>query len=214
MLELIKQKQEQLRINRDRLNYILGTRNTLLEEKNQKDKNLVDLKHMVEVYGKVTLLLQGASESARQSIVSRIEKIVTEALREIMTKEKLSFKVIFESKRGASEVKFEIFDEVIKQELSLLHSFGGGIKDVVSTLLRVTVLELDRARSQGPIILDETNPHISAEYQENFGRFLRVLSEKLERQIILVTQRVELVSQAHKIFQIAKKDGKSFIEEN
>ena len=212
MLELINEKKRELLFVRDKLNYLLGTQNTLKEERKQKSESLEKAKHMIDVYSKVVLLLQGASENARHSIVSRIEKIVTEALHEIIPNENLSFKVIFESKRGASEVTFKLFDETIKQELNVMYSYGGGIKDIISTVLRIVVIELDRTKCEGPIILDETGKNVSVEYQENFGRFLRILSEKLGKQIILITHEDNIVTQAHKVFQIAKKDGKSYIE--
>ena len=211
MLVLIERKKNEVRILRDRLSYLSGIRNTLQEEKLQKEKQKEKAAHMIDIYLKVTSLLQNASEKARNSIVSRIEKIVSEALREIIPEEKLSFKVVFENKRGTSEVKFKIFDENIKQELNVMHAFGGGIKDIISTVLRIVVLELDRTGNFGPIILDETCSQISVEYQENFGKFLRILSEKLGRQIILVTHEENIVSQANKIFQIEKIDGKSRI---
>lgn len=213
MFEEIKSLKSKLRIKRDELNMKLGKRNMLFTEIEKKKELLKTWDFDIDIYSKVVALLQNVSEHVRLSIVAKLENIITEALQEIYADKLLKFIISFDNKQGGVTVKFKVYDDTTKQELNVLYAFGGGIKDIISTVLRVVVLEMDSVSRNSPIILDETGKGISAEYQGRFGKFLRVLSDRLNRQIILITHQQEtIIPYANCVFKIGQREGKSYIE--
>ena len=213
MFEEIKSLKSRLRIRQDECNMKLGKRNMLLAELTKKKELISTCEVDIDVYTKVVALLQNVSEHVRLGIVSKLENIVTEALQEIYPDKLLKFIISFDSSKSGVSVKFKVYDDINKQELNVLYAFGGGIKDIISTVLRVVVLELDGSSKNSSIILDETGKGISSEYQERFGKFLRVLSDRLNRQIILITHQQEtIIPYANQVFKISQREGKSYIE--
>ena len=211
MFEQLELLQASIQAKKDKLNFQLGKRNSIQQDIVKKKEHIIELNTDTDVYSKVGVLLQNVSEFVRISIVSKLETIVTEALQEIYQDRNLKFIISFESKRNNVEVKFKVHDTILKQDLNVLYSLGGGIKDIISTVLRVMVLEMDSSNKNSSIILDETGKNISYEYQENFGKFLRVLSEKLGRQIILITHMDTIIPYANKVLRIEQNGGKSSV---
>jgi DNA repair exonuclease SbcCD ATPase subunit len=89
---------------------------------------------------------------------------------------------------------------------------GGGLAATVGFLLRVVVLLL-RTGGTGKqlLVLDETFAHVSAEYLEGVGRFLREIVDRSGVQIILVTHQETLAEAADVVYRFTAKDGKTVV---
>jgi ABC-type lipoprotein export system ATPase subunit len=57
--------------------------------------------------------------------------------------------------------------------------------------------------------LDETFAHVSSEYLEPMGQFLREVVDKTGVQIIMVTHQPELAEYADTVYRFSNKDGKT-----
>lgn len=175
-------------------------------------QRLIEIAELTELYNKATALLQHVSVFARQRVATVFEQMVTEALQTILETKTLQFKVYFTQKKSGTDVSFKLLDTTLQRELDIMKSFGGGVKDIVSTILRIMVLELHKPAIHGPIILDEVGRNVSKEYQENFGTFLQTLSQKLNRQIILITHSPIIAQAAERIVSVSKDAaGKAII---
>ena len=165
------------------------------EEKFEKDKK--DL----ELYEKTSGYLRKVAVALREGTKDKIEGIVTEALNEIYYDEDLEFKMEFKEKRNKSNLDFLIDDG--EKELSILNSSGGGLMNIVSTILRIIFVELSSKDNQ-VIILDEPASHLSNNYQSRFGKFISSLSERLGHQVIIVTQNELIANECHKMFSVSQ----------
>jgi len=157
----------------------------------------------VEIYKNVLLLFEKASVVARRKIKDEIELLITHGLQSVFEDPGIAFKVEFVSRRNQIEADFYL--EWIEQEKkirgNIVDSFGGGIVDIISLVLRLVVLEL--SGTLGPLFLDEPGKMLSEQYIPNFGNFLVELSKTFGRQIILITHDELLSAYASKTFVVS-----------
>jgi len=187
------------------------------EEKKKSFENITNFlkesEEKVEVYKQVNLLFEKASVIARRKIKDEIELLVTRGLQSIFEDPTVSFKVEFVSRRNQIEADFYLEWEDIGKRIkgNITDTFGGGVVDVISTILRLVVLELTKI--SGPLFLDEPGKMISQQYIHNFGRFLVELSKIFNRQIILITHNETLSEYAEKTFRVQlNENGESEIK--
>ena len=140
-----------------------------------------------DIFLKTSTLLQVVSEKTREKSIEKIESIVTQAIQEVYGDKALKFKIAFENKRGAVSVEFKLWDANLKEYLNIVRSEAGGIRNIISAILRLVVIDLYNPKIEGPVVLDEIGVHISQEYRARFGKFLQQYSELTNRQIILVS---------------------------
>ena len=83
----------------------------------------------------------------------------------------------------------------------------------MSFALRIASYALEQG-NDNVIILDEPFRFVSRDLVSRAGEILKVLSEKLNLQIILVTHIPELIDVADKVFEVKKNsDGVSNVKE-
>lgn len=158
-------------------------------------------------YDLVQILLQKTSDYARQQAKSRIEEIVTQALTVVFDKN-YRFIVGLEVKANQPVAEYYLeSDGVVTQLRPPDYDRGGGVADVVSLALRLAIGELSGV--QGPLFLDEVGKHVSQEYQQNVGYFLKQYSEQFDRQIILITHNTHLAEIGDVSIGVSQTNGVS-----
>ena len=166
----------------------------------------------IDIYEGINLLFEKASVIARRKIKDEIELLVTHGLRSVFEDSSIEFKVDFVSRRNQIEADFYL--EWVEAEKrikgNILDTYGGGIVDIISIILRLVVLEL--ANVPGPLFLDEPGKMISEQFISNFGKFLIELSKTFKRQIILITHNSVLAEYANKMFEVyLNEKGESIV---
>lgn len=149
-------------------------------------------------------LLQLTSSAVWDTTKQTVENLVTRALQAVFYDKDYKFVVRQEVKRGATSVEFGVLDSGL--ELSLVDDLGGGVADVVSLALRISLLMLYRPATRPILVLDEPLKHLWEGYQSHAGRFLRQVAEELKIHILVTTHQRELADQAGQVF-IVKKPG-------
>lgn len=190
-----------------RLQYLEGQKETLATQLAENNQRLKDIITEEDTFLKASSLLQSVSEKTRDLSVNKIESIITSALQEIMDNTHLQFVISFENKRNAVAVEFKIRDTQLGTDLDIVHSEAGGIKNVVSTILRLIIIDLHHPKIEGPIVLDEVGANISVEYQERFGKFLKDYSKMMGRQIILVSHHTAVMGAADKEIRLQRENS-------
>lgn len=166
----------------------------------------------IDIYKGINLLFEKASVIARRKIKDEIELLVTHGLRSVFEDLSIEFKVDFVSRRNQIEADFYLeWTEAGKRiKGNITDTYGGGIVDIISIILRLVVLEL--ANIPGPLFLDEPGKMISEQFVPNFGKFLIELSKTFKRQIILITHNSVLAEYANKMFKVSLNEkGESVI---
>jgi DNA repair exonuclease SbcCD ATPase subunit len=187
------------------------------EEKQKLFENITNKlkedKEKIEIYKNVLLLFEKASVVARKKIKDEIEILVTHGLQSVFEDPNIEFKVEFVSRRNQIEADFylEWTDQEKKIKGQITETYGGGVVDIVSLILRLVVLEL--LGIPGPLFLDEPGKMISSQYISNFGKFLVEVTKTFKRQIILITHNELLSEYAMKTFNVKLNEkGVSTIE--
>jgi DNA repair ATPase RecN len=161
---------------------------------------------------KSSIFLQSLSDTSRIQVVEKISGLVTEVLQAVKDTN-LSFRMELGTERNQPDLKFLLHDAITNTDMNILESAGGGIADLVSFALRVSLLLKWKPSLEKVLVLDETLKFISVADQELAGEFVRKLSEQLGLQIIFISHSKTLAEKAHRVFEVTKENGVSKVEE-
>jgi len=163
-----------------------------------------------------------------------IEPVVSEAF-EFVFDQNLKFHLLFVNRRNQVEVDFIILrddkteelyqkciqnpgkytkqlESLVKETKNINFMYGGAVNQVLSLILRLVLVELLKVK--GPVFLDEPSSAVSEEYNMRLGQLISSLSQRFQRQIVLITHSKTLASFAEKSYTINKINGISKTEEN
>jgi len=173
-----------------------------------KQSELDNVANKIDVLDQVRLLLQRASEYAREQVKQQIEMLVTHCLQFVFGPN-LEFQIELNEVRGKSSAEFYVISKYddVKIKTKPQDARGGGIVDVISLALRIAVIQSTDVYKDGPIILDEPAKHVSNEYISNVAQFLKQISNVFHRQIIMVTHNQYLSEIADLAYKVELKNG-------
>lgn len=159
-------------------------------------------------------IIQIVARETQSQLGIRLEDIVSMGLETVFPDDTdWRFKADFVQRRGQTEVDLMLIDA--KGNRIRPSDDGGGLVDVVAVILRVALWSLSR-ETRPVIILDEPwrNLH-GEENQRRTARLIRVLSEKLGLQFIIITGQTEtreLLAGADRVIRVRKVRGVSQVE--
>lgn len=183
---------------RRRVDREIALREVLIQQQAKHEADLTGFMQHVKMYDKTAMLLNALGEERQFEAQQMIEGLVTRGLQAIF-EPNLSL-VISTSVKGRSNVtEFLIRTQVDEEnffETNVMDARGGGLVAVVGFLLRVTVLLLTQPEGKRFLLIDESFAHLSAEYLEGVGNFLRELVDETGLQIVMVTHQEELAAAA------------------
>lgn len=193
--------------------------NLLIEKKSEILNKIGDLTKREKVLYDCTLLLQEASTFSRSKMKQDIELVVSQALQDIFQDPSMGFVIEYDSSHNKVIANFFVTKLVDGKtlQLDILSECGGGVADVVSLAIRVVLLLYHSKNVAKILMLDEACTSISnfsGEVLNNLGKWLKMVSDKFDIQIILVTQKTELASFADKTFKVEiGSEGYSMVTE-
>lgn len=155
---------------------------------------------------KASLFLQSLSDQARVAVLDKISGIVTDALQAIKDKN-VEFKMSLNIERNQPTLTLNILDKQDGQLYDPLQSFGGGIADIISVVLRIALLVAWKPSLSRVLILDESAKHVAVADQELLAEFITKLSKSLGIQFIWITHSDVLTNSADRVFEIVKNNG-------
>ena len=206
----ITQIEESVKKLRTRITQIKTLKDDRKSQIDQHTLKLQLLETRDQLLGDVNKLLQQCNVTSRDYVKEEVEKLTTQALRSIFEDPTLSFTINFVSKRNQIEAEFLLSRGSQGSSDDILYTYGGGVVDVVSISLRIIISQL--LQLKGPLILDEPGKNISAQFIENFGKFLDEISRAFNRQIILVTHNERLAGFATNRITVSQSNGVSYAQ--
>lgn len=162
---------------------------------------LVHIEQAREVIKAVSLMTQRQLEEHISSIVSLALSAVFD--------DPYSLKLNFVERRGKTECDLVFTRD--GQEVDPMSASGGGAIDVASMALRIACWSLKPKKTRNTIILDEPFRYLSKGLQHKAGDMLKMISEKLGLQIIMVTHNPELIEASDRVFTVENKKGVSYV---
>jgi DNA repair ATPase RecN len=164
---------------------------------------------------KSAILLNSLGEERQLKAQDTIEQLVTRGLQQIFD-DTLSFHIVQSVKAKAANVEFIVRTTLADGgivDTPVMDARGGGLAATIGFLLRVVILLLKNGRDKDNIlILDETFAHVSDEYLEGVGEFLRELVDKTGIQIVMVTHQPAFADYADAVYRFTVVDGKTKVE--
>lgn len=192
----------------------LGKKEKLDEQLNLYLRDYNYINSQIELLEKVIILFQKTSEFARNQAKSQIENLVTKCLQFIFESD-VKFTIEIEELRNKANAEFYVVDETedLKIKTKPQLSRGGGVVDIVSLALRIAFLQIHKPNIEGPLILDEPAKHVSQEFINNVGEFLKQTSEMFNRQIIMITHDNYLAALSDKSYKVNLVDMVSLVKQ-
>jgi len=168
-----------------------------ISEYKESIESLAERKNVVE---RARAFFQTHAENTQREIAETISVIITSALKSVFPDDYECF-IDFGTKRNQTEAKIVLTKgkEVIEDPIN---SVGGGVLDIASFAARVSFIFLSDARRV--LISDEPFKAVSADLRDKIPEMLKLLSEKLGMQFIIVSHLPELISGADKVIEIKK----------
>ncbi len=154
------------------------------------------------VVEKARAFFQVHAENTQREISETLSVIITSALKSVFPDDYECI-IEFGTKRNQTEAKIILAKNGEEIE-DPINAVGGGVIDIASFAARVAFIFLSGARKV--MIADEPFKAVSADLRDKIPEMLKLLSDKLEMQFIIVSHLPELINGADKIVKI--KEGK------
>lgn len=184
------------------INALKGQVNLLNEQIDDNESKIEDFTNKTLIYRKSVELLTMVEKSTKGLIKSGFEKIVTHALIYILNNKDYGLEVDFGRRGNLQTVDFNLKTPKDSEPQDPNENAGGAVKDILSLALRVSLLELTAKRNKCFLTSDEPFSAFDGTNLLQGAKFLKVIADKMGRQIILVTHHSELQSIADKLIEI------------
>lgn len=142
-------------------------------------------------------VVQAIALETQRALEFRFSAIISTALAAILD-EPYEFQAKFVERRNTMECDLCLINDT--HALHPIDAVGGGVADIVGFALRISFWALRPTRNL--FILDEPFKFLSAEYHEKASKLMKMLSEKMNIQFIMVSHLTEMISYADRVFRI------------
>ena len=159
-------------------------------------------KERIVTVDKARTYFQKVAETTQRDVAETLSVIITSAIRAVFDTDDYRCEINFGTSRNQSDAKLIL----VKGEEEIddpLDSISGGMIDVASFAARVGFIFLKGSRKI--LIADEPFKGVSEEFKHRCPEMLRLLSEQLGMQFIIISHMKEMIEGADNVLTI--KDG-------
>jgi len=187
---------------------LISQKAALIQEKKKKRKLIRQLNKKIEKHIGAQVTLNEFSKISQEKFKDKIESLVTMVIQTVFDRP-FTFHLEFQKKRNNIECVPVVKEG--KDEFSPKDDMGGSILDLISFAFRIVLWSLESPRSRNVFILDE--PFIwTGSLIKRVGDALKILSQKLNIQIILVSHENDLIEICDKAWRISHNGEMSEVE--
>lgn len=156
-------------------------------------------------------IIRKAAIDTQEQIRFHLSALVTSAIKGIVPPRYwYDFSVSFLEQRGGVECEFSLRRGEGKERG--VFDVGGGISDIISCALQISVLMLTNNRRA--LIIDEPFRNLYRPWHKAAALFLKKVCEETGLQIIAVTHNEEIIDVAHSVFKVTSDGIKSTVEQS
>jgi DNA repair ATPase RecN len=166
------------------------------------EKELSEKELYLENCQKVRAYIQVVAETTQKQIEYHISNLVSMALAAVFP-DPYEFVLEFVQRRNKTEA--DLIFRKDGNDGDPVSIAGGGALDVASFALRAATWALKPSRKT--LLLDEPGKFISRDLQSKFSEMLKMISDKLGIQLIIVSHIPEITDCADKVFNIENNKG-------
>lgn len=173
------------------------------------EESLKKAKKLLRYHEQAKTVIKEVGLKTQQQLQFHISDIATMALTAVLDN---PYQLIAEFIERRDKTECDLFFTKGEEKLDPLTEAGGGAVDIATFALRIGSWSMQRPHSRNTIVLDEPMKNLSPEYKERGSEMIKMVSEKLNIQFIIVNHEVALTANADKVFKIYKKNKISKIE--
>jgi len=174
------------------------------------EAEILTLSEEIALLDKVSSLFKHLLDNLLEEKKQEIQKLVTYGLKTVFSDQDLRFHINIEPKYNTIYTNFKT-EQVGVAKGDVLDSFGGGVVNIESFLLRI--ITLFQTKLTPFLFLDETFSHVSGEYVENTSALLSSICEQLGLTITLITHKEDMLNNADKIYKATSVKNKLKLSE-
>ena len=175
---------------------------------NELKRQLEESQHRLMLVAEAQALLQKVATDTQSHLRFQIEDIVNLAL-DTCVPDEYTFSITFDIRGGRTEAGLGFISKATGRPVDPMNASGGGVVDLTAFALRMASYALD-ATCDNVMILDEPFRFLSRDLQGRAGEILKVLSQRLGLQVIMVSHIGDIINAADRIFEVRKgADGVS-----
>lgn len=146
--------------------------------------------------------LQKVAQQTQEHLKFQIEDIVNLALETCFPSE-YTFQILFNVSRGKTDAELVFLDQKTQRQVDPMNASGGGVVDLTCFALRIACYALEQG-TDNVIVLDEPMKFVSKDLLDRLCEVIKVLSKKMNLQIIMVTHENKFIEISDKIFEVKK----------
>lgn len=200
--EQIKQLEDSFQEFTQRVGRLQGEYSTLKDQQEKSEILIKKLKIDEETYTKAVELLSLVQKVTRDKVKDSFELIVTHALNYIYQSDEYSFHLVFGRRGNLQELNFAVQKPDKNEPLDPMDTDAGGTLNIISLALRVVLMEVASPKVNGFIISDESFANLSRDNRESACKFLKEVNDKMNRQVIVITQHDDVIESADKLIEV------------
>ena len=209
-----------------------GQRDLLLQNLQGYEKIIRTTEGRLALYESARRLLELFVKSTEHITKDYIEPVVTEAL-DFVFSQHLFFHLRFVNRRNQVEIDFIILrtpeseqeyqeyekdpskyeadlEQLVKETKNTSFNNGGAVNQVIAMVLIFVLAQL--LKIEGPIWLDEPSSAVGEEYSARLGQLISSLSERFNRQYVLITHSSTVAAYADIVYRVSKINEVSTIK--
>lgn len=166
--------------------------------------NIEEFKDMIEAGKKARIIFQEVAQQTEQNLEDHISNLVSLALKAV-SPDFPDFVAEFTIRRN--QLECDLWFENKGNRSHPMYSSGGGPKDVASFALFVSYWSM--GNKAGCLVLDEPFKYVSPDLQGNVGDMIRMISDKLNLQLIIVSHADTVNESADRQFIVEMENDES-----
>ena len=162
-------------------------------------------KERVVTVNKARAYFQEIAETTQRDVADTLSVIITSAIKAVFDTDEYRCEIIFGTSRNQSDAKLIL----VKGEEEIddpLDSISGGMIDVAAFAARVGFIFLKGSRKV--LIADEPFKGVSEDFKGRCPEMLRLLSEQLGMQFIIISHMKEMIDGADNVLTISNGELK------
>ena len=204
MVDLQEIKNAEKKFIKDRatqtyLNDNLKSQQAVLKDQKAQGDNLTEAR----------ALMMAAAQATQKNLEFHINSLVSMALASVFEEEPYQFQLEFVQKRGKTEA--DVWFVRNGEKMKPIDAAGGGAVDVADLAARIAFWSLTK-KTRPFFLLDEPMRNLNEGRQERALDMLKMLSEKSNIQIVMVSHIKKLIIGADKEFRLSLVNGKSVMD--
>jgi hypothetical protein len=205
--------EDRLKVRQDKLTRRQNENALLDRQARDAEDKMVRAAEEMQIASEALSFLEEVANSRRGSMKGRIESVLTEALQLVYGSSR-SVELTYTVKNNRSHLAFELVKQTKAGEVRRVLDGTGtglGVSDTVSVPLRLLVL-LSFKSSDRVCVLYECYKHVNIERVPLVVQFLRVLTERLGMQVILLSHHQQLRGEVDAAYEVKEGADSSSVQ--